>query len=1120
MMGDSEDGLLRDAALKNAASILLARRRAEDDLSRAQEALQKTNARLTQILESITDAFIVVDGQWTITYMNRRARKRNEPRGSASGGLVGRSFWEVFPFLLGTPAEQAYRRALDHRVTEEFELFYAPLGKWFSIRVYPTGSGLTIYSQDITEPHEARALLAAERKILESIATGAPLKQVLDALAREAESLSTTGMACAIVLAEPAGGSIVSGPQESAAAPPTRQRFSSPIKSSRGDELGAIALEYPGSKKSGPDARDRHLIDFAGRLAAIAIERTRSEQALHESESRFRAMFEQAATGIAIATLDGTFVELNDKFCSTVRFERDELRGKTFLDITHEDDKAATRREAERLLAGEVDSYVMEKRYVGKDGALVWSLSTVTLLRDDQNRPQRFIGVIEDITERKLAEEKLRHSEEELRVLANSIPQLAWMADAQGHVFWYNQGWYDYTGTTPESMQGEGWRSVYDPQILPTVLERWKRSLKAVEPFEMEYPLRGADGQFRWFLTRINPVRDAQGRATRWFGTNTNVDEVRRMREALQEEARILELLNSTGATLVSNLDLQTLLQAITDAATKLSGAQFGAFFYNMNGADRDTYMLYTLSGAPREAFDRFGQPRATAIFAPTFNGEGVIRLDDVRKDPRYGKMAPHHGLPQGHLPVCSYLAVPVASRSGSVLGGLLFGHGQPAMFSERHERIIVGIAAQAAIAIDNARLFERAKLAAEERTRLLESERAARADAERASALKDEFLATLSHELRTPLSAILGWSQVLRRGTRDEATLLRGLDTIERNARAQTQLIEDLLDMSRITSGKLRLDIQPVDPVTFIEAAVETMRPAADAKGVRLEKILDPQTGPVAGDPGRLQQVIWNLLSNAIKFTPKGGRVQVSLERVNSNVEINISDTGIGIRPGFLPHAFERFRQGNPSITRTAGGLGLGLSIVKHLVELHGGSVQARSPGENMGSTFSITLPLMALQRTTTSAQREHPTTSKLSFSDFSFADLSGVKVLVVDDEPDARELIQHVLTECHATVVVACDAAEALQKVPVELPDVVISDIGMPETDGYTLLARIRKLGSAAGGSVPAIALTAFARSEDRTRALRAGFLVHVAKPVEPEELVATVASVVGRMGPKAAH
>ena len=426
----------------------------------------------------------------------------------------------------------------------------------------------------------------------------------------------------------------------------------------------------------------------------------------------------------------------------------------------------------------------------------------------------------------------------------------------------------------------------------------------------------------------------------------------------------------------------------------------------------------------------------------------------------------------------------------------------------------MAGVAAQAAVAIDNARLYEAAQKSAEERKLLLESERHARGVAERASRIKDEFLATLSHELRTPLSAILGWSHLLRAKTPSPADLGKGLETIERNARMQTQLIEDLLDMSRITSGKVRLDVQPVQPASFVEAAVETVRPAAEAKEVRLETMLDPSAGPVSGDPGRLQQIVWNLLSNAIKFTPKGGRVQVVLERVNSHLEISVADTGAGIDPSFLERVFDRFSQADGSTTRQFGGLGLGLAIVKHLVELHGGTVRARSDGAGKGSTFTVLLPLAVVRRDA-EAPRQHPQASVAGTPTFKPMDLSGVKVLVVDDQTDARELVARVLSECQAEVITAAGAEEALVLLERERPDVLVTDIGMPDVDGFELLRRVRALGEARGGKTPAIALTAFARSEDRTRALHQGFRVHVSKPVEPAELIATVASVAGRTG-----
>jgi PAS domain S-box-containing protein len=411
----------------------------------------------------------------------------------------------------------------------------------------------------------------------------------------------------------------------------------------------------------------------------------------------------------------------------------------------------------------------------------------------------------------------------------------------------------------------------------------------------------------------------------------------------------------------------------------------------------------------------------------------------------------------------------------------------------------------------DETRMLE---TAADERKRLLDSERLARADAERASAMKDEFLATLSHELRTPLNAILGWSKILCMPGVSPVDFQRGLEVVERNARMQAQLIEGLLDMSRITTGKISLEIRAVSLVAVIEAALETVRPAAQAKGVVLTSTLDAPTGPVPGDPNRLQQVVGNLLSNAIKFTEKGGRVQVALRRVNSSFQIAVTDTGIGIAPAFLPHVFDRFRQADSSNTRAAGGLGLGLAIVKHLVELHGGTVRAESAGRGEGTTFMIELPLVeTVTEGEATGERRRSDGAPAVAAEFRRMDLTGVKVLVVDDNADARMLIQRMLEGCGASVTTAATVADAMFAVEHGRPHVLVSDVAMPEMDGYELLRRIRALGQSRGGGVPAIALTAFARSEDRTRALRAGFLHHVAKPLEPSELVATVASVVGR-------
>jgi PAS domain S-box-containing protein len=403
------------------------------------------------------------------------------------------------------------------------------------------------------------------------------------------------------------------------------------------------------------------------------------------------------------------------------------------------------------------------------------------------------------------------------------------------------------------------------------------------------------------------------------------------------------------------------------------------------------------------------------------------------------------------------------------------------------------------------------------DRERLLNAEQAARREAERATRMKDEFLATLSHELRTPLNAILGWAQVLR--STDPATpdeLAQGLETIERNARIQGQLIDELLDISRIISGRLRLDVRRVDLPAIVESAVDSVRPAADARGIRIYKVVDPNSGPVSGDANRLQQVLWNLLTNAIKFTPRGGNVQVFLQRIGSHIELTVSDTGQGISADFLPHVFARFSQADASTTRRHGGMGLGLAIVRHLVELHGGTVRASSRGEGQGATFTVALPVSALLDEPPHQDLPQPAAPPDAVDPGASPplalDLSGVHVLVVDDESDARQLVRRVLMNNGARVSVAATADEALDLLRRERPQVMLSDIGMPGEDGYQLLSRVRELSPEEGGQTPAVALTAFARSEDRRQALLAGFQLHVPKPVEPAELLAVVANLSG--------
>jgi PAS domain S-box-containing protein len=593
----------------------------------------------------------------------------------------------------------------------------------------------------------------------------------------------------------------------------------------------------------------------------------------------------------------------------------------------------------------------------------------------------------------------------------------------------------------------------------------------------------------------ISPVRDETGRI---IGASKIARDITLLNQAeaervrlIEENAAVTETLNEVGAVVASDLDRERVVQAVTDAATELTTAEFGAFFYNVVDDRGESYTLYTISGVPREAFSKFPMPRNTAVFEPTFKGTAVVRSPDITKDPRYGHNLPHRGMPVGHLPVRSYLAVPVKGRTGDVIGGLFFGHSSVNRFIEHHERLAVGIASWASVALENARLY---------------------ANAQEASRLKDDFLASLSHELRTPLNAILGYARMLRAGMVPPDKQQKAIDTIERNATSLTQIVEDVLDVSRIVSGKIRLNVQPVDFPEIVKSAIDAIGPGAEAKGIRVETVLDPQATPISGDPERLQQVLWNLLSNALKFTNRGGRVQVRLERVNSHVEVVVSDTGIGIAPEFLPHVFERFRQADAGIARERGGLGLGLSIARQLTEMHGGTIDVSSAGVNKGATFRLKIPVMIVHPNREALPRAHPRSGQGPRA-IPLGDLHHVHVLAVDDERDALSLVSEVLEAAGARVSTAQSAEDALRTLDAEVPDVIVADLGMPHLDGFQFIHRVRRHADSRVRGIPAAALTAYARSDDRVKALRAGFQIHLAKPIDPAELVTTIAALAKR-------
>ena len=595
-------------------------------------------------------------------------------------------------------------------------------------------------------------------------------------------------------------------------------------------------------------------------------------------------------------------------------------------------------------------------------------------------------------------------------------------------------------------------------------------------------------------------------KGSRVFGFEAASRELLELKTRLEAELEAMTRLQQIGSLCAeTEADFHECLGHLVEAAVALTGADKG----NIQLLDEKTGSLKLAAhcGFSERFLHYFGEiRRQTSTCGTTLRSGQRTFVEDVSESPLFIGTESLEVLQEEG--VRAIQSTPLRSSTGRVLGMISTHCSRPRHFSETELRRMDILARQGADFVERKKREEAMSEMAREREHLLQAEQAARKEAERAGRLKDDFVATLSHELRTPIQAILGWAQILQRRQSPE-DLRIGLETIERNARAQAQLISDLLDVSRIVSGKLRLDVQRVDLPAIIEEAIETIRPAAGAKEIRIRRLFSAFPGAVMhGDAGRLRQVVWNLLNNAVKFTPWGGNIRVGLEQVERHLELSVSDTGTGIAPDFLPYIFERFRQGDTAANRRHGGLGLGLAIVKNLVEAHGGSVRVKSEGIGEGATFIVALPVSPADPQVAEIDEPPAPTAHSALCDI---DLSRIRVLVVDDEDDTRSLLQRALEDAGASVVAAAGVDEALQEMTRQIPDVLISDLGMPGKSGFDLIRAVR--GRSGCRMVPAVALTAFARAEDRTRAIMSGYQMHVPKPVEVAELCAVVASLTGR-------
>ncbi|BAY07140.1 multi-sensor hybrid histidine kinase [Calothrix sp. NIES-2098] len=778
-------------------------------------------------------------------------------------------------------------------------------------------------------------------------------------------------------------------------------------------------------------------------------ERKQAEAAIRRSEKRFRRLVESNIFGVAFSNFNGGIHYANEYFLNMVGYTlTDMVAGEMRWDVMTPAEYLYLDENAAEELRQNGVATPFEKEYIRKDGSRVPILIGGALLQNDEGEQEEIIAFYLDLTARKQVEETLRQKEEQLRLITNAVPVFISYVDAQQRYRFNNRKYEEWYGIKASEVYGKQVKDIVGESVYQAI-RPYIETVLSGEIVTYETPMSAPDGAQHYMHVSYVPQFDRQGKVEGFVALINDITENKQAQEALKQSEERFRKLTEKVRVIPWEVNVST-----------------GNFTYV--GPQAEEILGYPSTDWYSNNFWEEHIHPEDREWAVKYCIESSLSLDNYEFE--YRMLAA-----DGRV-IWIYDIVNVVRSEGKPQ--LL--HGFMLDITDR-------------------------KLSEQERERLL-------AEAEAANRMKDEFLGTLSHELRTPLNAMLGWTQLLRNRKFDEATTARGLETINRNTKALAQLIEDVLDVSRIVQGKLSLNLQQAELIPVVEAAIETVQPAADAKEIQIECRFDPTVGIVMGDVNRLQQIVWNLLSNAVKFTPKSGRVTVQLQRVNSQIQIQVSDTGAGISPDFLPHVFERFRQADSSSTRSHGGLGLGLAIVRHLVELHGGTVSAESPGIGQGATFIVNLPMRAVYlENTTSALSEPPTDSEIS--PINPSSLAGVRILVVDDEQDARQLLTTVLSQYGAQVMTAASAADALAAVPQFHPDVLVSDIGMPEADGYTLIRQLRSLPSAQGGQIPAVALTAYARAEDRTRALLSGFQLHVPKPVNPAELVTVVANLAGR-------
>ncbi|MFB2938866.1 PAS domain-containing protein [Aerosakkonemataceae cyanobacterium BLCC-F154] len=736
--------------------------------------------------------------------------------------------------------------------------------------------------------------------------------------------------------------------------------------------------------------------------------------------------------------------------------------------------------------------YEVEYRVRCKNNQYLYIIDQGFVIKDNQGNPVRVVGTTTDISNQKELELALQCSQTKLNDILNSaiaaIMSYRVFADGSWEFEYFSAGCEKVFGFTVTELTENPhlWMSRVLPEDLALLLPNRYQDIFAGRTNSMEYRFQNKDGTWRWISDIMTSRYETELNCWIVTAVATDITERNELLADVQQRASQLRGLTEASLAMNSVLSIEQVLQVVTEQARIIIGAHQSITTMASEGNWQKTIHAVSFSDKYAQWQDYQPNFHICQIYPQICQLNQVLRMTQTELilDPKWMQLNQEM---ENFPPMRGLLVAPLIRRDGVNIGLIQLSDKKFSDFTQADADILVQLAQMASVAIENSRLYEAAQNA--------------RNQAESANRIKDEFLAVLSHELRSPLNPIVGWSKLLRSRKFDQKTTDRALETIERNAKLQTELIEDLLDVSRILQGKLTLNVCSVDLKSIIEAAIETVHLAAEAKSIQIKTLFQANTSLITGDPNRLQQVVWNLLSNAVKFTPNGGKVEIELEQIGGFVLIRVSDTGKGIQTDFIPYIFDYFRQENSTTTRQFGGLGLGLAIVRHLVELHGGIVQADSLGEGKGSTFTVQLPVK-LSNLETKLETKN---SKLQRS------LNGVRALVVEDQADTRELIITLLEEASAKVIPVASAQEALQILAQSEIDILLSDIGMPEIDGYMLLREIRNHPNQKISQIPAIALTAYVGELNQQQALKAGFQKHLAKPVEPMELITLVANLV---------